>query len=91
MTAFATDPGQAVRGVFPPEEVAQVKAIACELPKEHGLPLSRFSRAELHRLVLEGDAPLVAAHELAVCLDVTCLCALDEFDVAGFHRAIVGG
>jgi hypothetical protein len=30
-----------------------VKAIACELPREHGLPLSRFSRAELHRLVVE--------------------------------------
>jgi len=44
---------RAARAVFPPEEVAQVKAIACELPKEHGLPLSRFSRAELHRLVVE--------------------------------------
>ncbi len=30
------------RGVFPPHEVAQVKAVACELPKTHGLPLSRF-------------------------------------------------
>src|SRR6266508_4012522 len=38
---------------FPPEEVAQVKAIACELPARQGLPLSRFSRAELHRFVVE--------------------------------------
>src|SRR4051812_22474732 len=38
---------------FPPEEVAQVKAIACELPKTHGVPLSRFSRSELHRFVVE--------------------------------------
>jgi len=30
-----------------------VKAIACELPASYGLPLSRFSRAELHRLVIE--------------------------------------
>jgi hypothetical protein len=45
--------GRAVRAVFPPEEVAQVKAIACELPKEHDLPLSRFSRSELHRFVIE--------------------------------------
>jgi hypothetical protein len=30
-----------------------VKAIACELPATHGLPLSRFSRTELHRLVIE--------------------------------------
>ena len=34
----------AVRVVFPPEQVAEVKALACELPKTHGLPLSRFSR-----------------------------------------------
>jgi DDE superfamily endonuclease len=30
-----------------------VKAIACELPATCGVPLSRFSRAELHRLVVE--------------------------------------
>ena len=37
----------------PRKQVAQVKAIACELPATHGVPLSRFSRAELHRLVIE--------------------------------------
>jgi hypothetical protein len=41
------------RAVFPPQQVAQVKAIACELPRDLGVPLSRFSRAELHRLVIE--------------------------------------
>jgi DDE superfamily endonuclease len=41
------------RAVFPPREVAQVKAIACELPKTHGVPLSRFSRSELHRFIVE--------------------------------------
>jgi hypothetical protein len=41
------------RAVFPPQQVAEVKAIACELPLTHGLPLSRFSRVELHRLVIE--------------------------------------
>ena len=45
--------GRVGRGAFPPEEVAQVKAIACELPKTHGLPLSRLSRSELHRFVVE--------------------------------------
>nr|WP_249011016.1 IS630 family transposase [Conexibacter sp. DBS9H8] len=45
--------GRVGRGVFPPEQVAEVKAIACQLPIEHGLPLGRFSRAELHRLVIE--------------------------------------
>ena len=41
------------RAVFPPQEVAEVKAIACELPATRGLPLSKFSRVELHRLVIE--------------------------------------
>jgi len=48
-----TGSARAARAVFPPEQIAGVKAIACALPKEHGLPLSRFSRAELHRLVIE--------------------------------------
>jgi len=33
--------------------VAEVKALACQLPKEQGLPLSRFSRQDLRRLVIE--------------------------------------
>ncbi len=48
-----TERGLAARAVFPPEEVAAVKAVACELPSTEGVPLSRFSRAELHRLVIE--------------------------------------
>jgi hypothetical protein len=63
--AFATDHGRAARGVFPPEGVAQVKAIACELPKEHGLPLSRFSRTELHRLVVERGVTEASASTIA--------------------------
>ena len=45
--------GRVGRAVFPPEQVAEVKAIACELPRSHELPLSKFSRVELHRLVIE--------------------------------------
>jgi len=41
------------RAVFPPEQVAEVVAVACELPERHQRPLSRFSRSELHRLVIE--------------------------------------
>jgi hypothetical protein len=33
--------------------VAEVVAVACELPTRHGRPLGRFSRTELHRLVIE--------------------------------------
>ena len=46
--------GRVDRVVFPPEQVAEVKAIACELPRTHELPLSRFSRVELHRLGSEN-------------------------------------
>jgi DDE superfamily endonuclease len=45
--------------------VAQVKAVACELPKEHGLPLSRFSRTELHRLVLQRGITEASASTIA--------------------------
>ncbi len=51
--AWEINRGRVARGVFPPQEVAQVKAIACELPRAHGVPLSRFSRCELHRFVVE--------------------------------------
>ena len=34
---------RAAPGLFPPELVVQVKALACELRAIHGLPLSRWS------------------------------------------------
>ncbi len=42
-----------------------MKAVACELPREHGLPLSRFSRAELHRLVIERGVTDASAATIA--------------------------
>jgi DDE superfamily endonuclease len=39
--------GRGVRGRFPPAQVAEIKALACELPAESGRPLSRWSAAEL--------------------------------------------
>lgn len=36
-------------GLFPPVQVAEVKALACELPAEKGVPLSRWSSAEIAR------------------------------------------
>jgi len=56
---------RAGRVVFPPEEITRVKAIACGLPREHGLPLSRFSRAELHRLVVERGVCEASASTIA--------------------------
>ena len=34
-------------GLFPPEVVVEVKALACELPATFGLPISRWSSADL--------------------------------------------
>jgi len=41
-------------GSSPPELVIRVKAIACELPAKLGLPLSRWSLAELGSHVRSG-------------------------------------
>jgi len=42
----------AVPPLFPPQVVVQVKALACELPYKHGIPLSRFSIDEIRREVV---------------------------------------
>ncbi len=41
-----------VKPAFPPSVIIQVKALACELPHRFGLPLSRFSVAEIRQEVL---------------------------------------
>ncbi|MBV8221423.1 MAG: IS630 family transposase [Solirubrobacterales bacterium] len=45
--------------------MAQLKAVACELPSELGVPISRFSRAELHRLVIERGVTEASAATIA--------------------------
>lgn len=56
------DRGRVVRGVFPPAQVAEVKALACELPAEQGVPLSRWSSAELAiEAVRRGIVATIAA------------------------------
>lgn len=40
-----------VPGLFPPDLIIQVKAIACELPAKYGLPLSRWSTEDIVRYV----------------------------------------
>jgi transposase len=51
------------RGVFPPQVRAQVTAIACSLPKQCQVPLSRWSRAELARRIVQDPslAPISAS------------------------------
>jgi len=64
-----------VRRFFPPEIVVQVKALACELPSIHQVPLSRWSIADLGREVRgSGFAATVSdstiwrwLHEDAIC------------------------
>jgi len=47
--------GRVARGRFPPAQVAEIKAPACELPAESGRPLSRGSAAEIaHEAVERG-------------------------------------
>ena len=41
-------------GLFPPELIVQVKALACELPATHDLPLSRWSLDELTQHVCQS-------------------------------------
>jgi hypothetical protein len=57
-----SDHGRVGRGVFPPAQVAEVKALACELPAQTGVPLSRWSGAELAvEAVKRGIVATVAA------------------------------
>src|ERR1019366_1149683 len=50
-TVWKIFPVPGVRPFFPPELVMQVKAMACELPHQRGLPLSRYSGRDLVREV----------------------------------------
>ena len=40
---------RATSALFPPNVVVAIKALACELPSRHGLPLARWSVAELRQ------------------------------------------
>jgi len=47
-------PERVGRSFFPPEEIAQIKAFACQLPAERGIPLSRFSITEIVREIISA-------------------------------------
>lgn len=54
--------GRERRGVFPPEVRAQTTAIACSRPREAGVPLARWSNAEIaRRLIALGMVLSIAA------------------------------
>ncbi len=48
---WRSTPARVAPGLFPPEVVVQVKALACELPASLGVPLSRLSTADIVREV----------------------------------------
>ena len=52
--AWKNVPGWVAPGPFPPELVVQVKALACELPATHQVPLSRWSLDELTQHVCQS-------------------------------------
>jgi hypothetical protein len=45
--------GAASRPAFPPNIAVEIKAIACQLPRERDLPLSRMSLSDIHREVVK--------------------------------------
>jgi hypothetical protein len=45
--------GRVDRVAFPPQQIAEVKAVACEPPASQDAPCSRRSVADVHRLVLQ--------------------------------------
>jgi hypothetical protein len=50
--------------------VATIKALACELPTQHGEPLSRYSTAEIARLIgAQPDAPAMSQSTIWRILD----------------------
>ena len=51
--AWRTSRGQGERPVFPPQIAVEVKALGCELPSERGIPLSRFSCADIAREAIQ--------------------------------------
>ncbi len=59
---------------FPPLQVATVKALACELPAQREQPLSRYSTAELARLVgAQPEAPAMRLSTIWRILDQDAL------------------
>jgi hypothetical protein len=51
---WKNSPDRGGPGLFPPELVVQVKALACELPATLGVPLARWSLDELTRQVCQS-------------------------------------
>ena len=52
--AWRRFPDRAAPGLFPPEVVVQIKALACELPSQQQVPLARWSVPEIARHAVQS-------------------------------------
>ena len=53
-TALKSASARVGPGLFPPELIVQVKALACEIPAIHNVPISRWTAADLGRYVRQS-------------------------------------
>lgn len=51
--AWRTGHGGVARRIFPPEVVVDIKALACELPSQSGIALSRYSVSEIRDEIIK--------------------------------------
>ncbi|HZD03827.1 MAG TPA: IS630 family transposase, partial [Longimicrobiales bacterium] len=67
--ASRTGHDRGVRPAFPPEVAVHIVKLACELPQEHGLPLSHWDAAEIaRRLVEECLVPTISSETVRLVL-----------------------
>jgi len=68
---------------FPSEEIAEIKALACQLPAERGIPLSRFSISEIVQEVIS------AAIVPSISNSTVWRCLYEDAIRPWFHRSWV--
>lgn len=73
-SGWRTGAGRGASPLFPPREIATVTALACELPTQREQPLSRYSTADLTRLIAaHPDAPPMSVSTIWRLLDQDAL------------------
>lgn len=73
------------RPAFPPSVVVAIQALACELPFRRGLPLARWSVAELRQEAMESGIVAKISHCVAGSVRTRCV---GGATAAGFFRVI---
>lgn len=68
------------QALFPPGVIVEVKSMACELPTKLGIPLSRFSMAELRREVIDRGIVALVIRRCHKAL------ALSKLDISKRHQ-----